>query len=161
MCLAELEPCRIQRRLAEASEQRSLPWIGKALSCVVACLASHSSGGLGLVVERLDGETPPAERAELNLVPPPEQLQHRSTDHWGRVSRKRWEVAVVLCHYSTQAFQANRINIMVATDAYGQGIDKPDIDMIFHWEPPLNMEMPLVRACAWTGTVGPPPFLPS
>lgn len=74
---------RIRRRLEEESEQR----------------------GLNLVVGQMDGETPPDERAELNL-----------------------------------AFRHNRINIMVATDAYGQGIDKPDIDFILHWEPPVNIE---------------------
>lgn len=30
---------------------------------------------------------------------------------------------------------------MVATDAYGQGIDKADIRLIVHWEPPVNFEM--------------------
>jgi len=74
---------RIRRRLEEELEQR----------------------GLDLVVGQMDGETPPDERAELNL-----------------------------------AFRHNRINIMVATDAYGQGIDKPDIDFILHWEPPVNIE---------------------
>ena len=41
---------------------------------------------------------------------------------------------------TNKEFRENRISIMVATDAYGQGIDKPDIDVIVHWQPPLNME---------------------
>ena len=38
-------------------------------------------------------------------------------------------------------FQSHRIDLMVATDAYGQGIDKADIRLIVHWEPPVNLEM--------------------
>ena len=30
---------------------------------------------------------------------------------------------------------------MVATDAYGQGIDMADIRSVIHWEPPVNLEM--------------------
>ncbi|CAE7313699.1 SGS1 [Symbiodinium natans] len=74
---------RIRRRLEEQSGKRCL----------------------GFALGQIDGDTPPDERAVLNL-----------------------------------AFRENRINIMVATDAYGQGIDKPDIDVIVHWEPPLNIE---------------------
>ncbi|CAJ1457203.1 unnamed protein product [Effrenium voratum] len=37
-------------------------------------------------------------------------------------------------------FRNGEIDIMVATDAYGQGIDKPDIDLVIHWEPPFNFE---------------------
>ena len=48
-----------------------------------------------------------------------------------------------------QAFRHSRINIMVATDAYGQGIDKPDIDFILHWEPPVNIETQLVSSSIW------------
>ncbi|CAE7262407.1 unnamed protein product [Symbiodinium pilosum] len=44
------------------------------------------------------------------------------------------------CEKRSSEFRENRISIMVATDAYGQGIDKPDIDVIVHWQPPLNME---------------------
>ena len=40
-----------------------------------------------------------------------------------------------------QDFQSHRIDLMVATDAYGQGIDKADIRLIVHWEPPVNLEM--------------------
>eukprot|EP00438_Fugacium_kawagutii_P024803 Skav217139 [mRNA] locus=scaffold1539:167598:172972:- [translate_table: standard] len=38
-------------------------------------------------------------------------------------------------------FQQGNIDVMVATDAYGQGIDKADIRLIVHWEPPVNLEM--------------------
>ena len=38
---------------------------------------------------------------------------------------------------------------MVATDAYGQGIDKPDIDFILHWEPPVNIETQLGSSSVW------------
>lgn len=42
---------------------------------------------------------------------------------------------------------------MVATDAYGQGIDKADIRLIVHWEPPVNLEMQpgLVVGVGWCG----------
>ena len=42
---------------------------------------------------------------------------------------------------------------MVATDAYGQGIDKADIRLIVHWEPPVNLEMrpELVVGVGWCG----------
>ena len=40
-----------------------------------------------------------------------------------------------------QDFQSKEIDLMVATDAYGQGIDKADIRLIVHWEPPVNFEM--------------------
>ena len=42
---------------------------------------------------------------------------------------------------NSQDFQSNEIDLMVATDAYGQGIDKADIRLIVHWEPPVNFEM--------------------
>ena len=32
---------------------------------------------------------------------------------------------------------------MVATDAYGQGIDKANIRLVIHWEPPVNFEVHL------------------
>lgn len=52
----------------------------------------------------------------------------------------------------SQDFQAGNIDIMVATDAYGQGIDKADIRLIVHWEPPVNLEM--CRGCADVGDDG-------
>eukprot|EP00930_Biecheleria_cincta_P021685 TRINITY_DN15997_c0_g4_i1.p1 TRINITY_DN15997_c0_g4~~TRINITY_DN15997_c0_g4_i1.p1 ORF type:complete len:1041 (-),score=135.72 TRINITY_DN15997_c0_g4_i1:265-3387(-) len=39
-----------------------------------------------------------------------------------------------------QAFQQNEIQVMVATAAYGMGIDKPGIDNIINYGPPINME---------------------
>lgn len=52
-----------------------------------------------------------------------------------------------------QDFQSHRIDLMVATDAYGQGIDKADIRLIVHWEPPVNLEMrpELVVGVGWCG----------
>lgn len=75
---------RVRRRLTESLEDRSLT----------------------LTIGYMDGETPPASRALINLE-----------------------------------FQSNEIDLMVATDAYGQGIDKADIRLIVHWEPPVNFEM--------------------
>lgn len=75
---------RVRRRLTESLEERRLT----------------------LTIGYMDGETPPASRASINLD-----------------------------------FQSKEIDLMVATDAYGQGIDKADIRLIVHWEPPVNFEM--------------------
>jgi RecQ family ATP-dependent DNA helicase len=39
-----------------------------------------------------------------------------------------------------QAFQTNKLSVIVATRAFGLGIDKPDIRFIIHFDTPLTME---------------------
>jgi ATP-dependent DNA helicase RecQ len=37
-------------------------------------------------------------------------------------------------------FQANRVAIIVATNAFGMGVDKPDVRLVVHAAPPLTLE---------------------
>lgn len=39
-----------------------------------------------------------------------------------------------------ERFQNHEINIMVATNAFGMGIDAPDVFMVLHYDPPLSLE---------------------
>ena len=118
---------------------------------------SHPWGSLNLTIDYMDGETPPAQRASLNL----EAWQIRHQKHmWQKgfsgtlrslsfaltrdISFKfigTGEQKTVAPVAFFEDFQSNKIDLMVATDAYGQGIDKPDIRLIVHWEPPVNFEM--------------------
>ncbi|UCC25521.1 MAG: ATP-dependent DNA helicase RecQ [Gemmatimonadales bacterium] len=38
------------------------------------------------------------------------------------------------------AFLAGRVRVMVATNAFGMGVDKPDIRSVLHWRPPASLE---------------------
>jgi ATP-dependent DNA helicase RecQ len=39
-----------------------------------------------------------------------------------------------------QEWLQNRVRVMVATNAFGMGIDKPDVSLVVHWELPTNLE---------------------
>ena len=39
-----------------------------------------------------------------------------------------------------QAFLSGRVNVIVATSAFGMGIDKPDVREVLHWGPPPTLE---------------------
>src|SRR3989475_6453253 len=39
-----------------------------------------------------------------------------------------------------RAFLANRVHVIVATSAFGMGIDKPDVRQVLHWGPPSTIE---------------------
>jgi ATP-dependent DNA helicase RecQ len=41
---------------------------------------------------------------------------------------------------STDDWMNNRVQVMVATNAFGMGINKPDVQAVIHWEPPANPE---------------------
>jgi ATP-dependent DNA helicase RecQ len=41
---------------------------------------------------------------------------------------------------STDDWMNNRVQVMVATNAFGMGINKPDVQAVVHWEPPANPE---------------------
>jgi ATP-dependent DNA helicase RecQ len=41
---------------------------------------------------------------------------------------------------STNDWMTNKVQVMVATNAFGMGINKPDVQAVIHWEPPANPE---------------------
>jgi ATP-dependent DNA helicase RecQ len=41
---------------------------------------------------------------------------------------------------STEQWMSNEVQVMVATNAFGMGINKPDVQAVIHWEPPTNPE---------------------
>ena len=41
---------------------------------------------------------------------------------------------------ATEQWMSNEVQVMVATNAFGMGINKPDVQAVIHWEPPTNPE---------------------
>jgi ATP-dependent DNA helicase RecQ len=41
---------------------------------------------------------------------------------------------------STDGWMNNKVQVIVATNAFGMGINKPDVQAVIHWEPPANPE---------------------
>ncbi len=41
---------------------------------------------------------------------------------------------------TTKKWMSNEVQVMVATNAFGMGINKPDVQAVIHWEPPAQPE---------------------
>jgi len=96
----------------------------------------------GVLVEALGG---PGRAAGVAIVYAP--TRRGAEEEADRLSRRGWKAAVYHAGLAPQAretaqraFLAGALEIMVATNAFGMGIDRPDVRAVVHLGPPGSIE---------------------